>query len=211
MDINARALTMAGEEFCVNAARAFGILLNCLAPAGRGRSEYSITVSGLESPVNTQVRGTYPNWYASAQFDLGQYAIHALSRSFTLVDLPGISHLLVYAQQKPTMAQMSEQSQLLGKQYGLNDKDAYGVVWWRLNGSKLEIWPHVTVPAAGTSMLENACGSASIALALALGCDNLLEICQPCGEILEVGVKNGIALAGGRVSLLSRGIAWLEE
>ena len=80
VSVEERRLRMAGGEFCVNATRAFGALLAFRESAspeatlqGIARQKltnehrYEVQVSGWQSPIRLQVRGTSPHWQVRAE------------------------------------------------------------------------------------------------------------------------------------------------
>lgn len=117
-----------------------------------------------------------------------------------LARLPGIDHLLVDAVRHPAPdvegPAWRAESAALRRFCGLGDSPASGVVWFEPEGDAFRILPAVEVKATASEHLESACGSASLALALALrlglvpgaeasGADGLAVI-QPSGETLRV-------------------------
>lgn len=203
-DLESRYLAMGGGEFCVNASRAFGVLLDCYSPLAS--RVYEINISGLEGPARVEVGGEFPLWRSTARFCCADFHIKEIEADMVQVDLPGISHLLLKSASIPPSKLMPELTARMGEKHKLVSKDAFGIVWWRQNGSLLEIWPYVTVPKSGTAMLENACGSASLCLAIARRAASPVLISQPGGEVLEAAFKNGEAMVGGSVSFIKSGI-----
>ena len=80
VSVEERRLRMAGGEFCVNATRAFGALLAFRESAspeatlqGIARQKlanehrYEVQVSGWQTPIRLQVRGTSPHWQVRAE------------------------------------------------------------------------------------------------------------------------------------------------
>ncbi|WP_337809888.1 hypothetical protein [Desulfovibrio sp.] len=83
VSVEERRLRMAGGEFCVNATRAFGALLAFRESAspeatlqGIARQKlanehrYEVQVSGWQTPIRLQVRGTSPHWQVRAELQL---------------------------------------------------------------------------------------------------------------------------------------------
>jgi hypothetical protein len=118
----------------------------------------------------------------------------------------------------------------------LEKEEACGVVWYRQDqNSTCHITPVVYVAGTGSSVLESACGSASLALTLALAMDLtqgkersdkmrsglMLDVVQPSQEILQVSLNpdnyekisdTSFACAvelGGQVRLCARGEAFI--
>lgn len=124
----------------------------------------------------------------------------------TLVSLPGMSHLLVDAEQHPrpelTGEVWKKQSAAWRASCGMTDLPASGVVWYVRKESGYAIWPAIEVKPTATEHLESACGSASLAIALlhltaALPEGNAtgaaVNVRQPSGELLAVTVHEAVA------------------
>lgn len=215
-DLFSRSLRMGGNEFCANASRAFGALLalkNGDNAAGEAM-EFDARVSGSPYPVHLTITGKAPLWRVIAAFPLHEARIRIISDRITLVSLTGITHLLL-AGAWPEAARIPSLAKEARKAYNLSDCPASGVVWWREAGGFLQILPHVEVPASGTSMLESSCGSASLALALALsrrGPEKEFFIRQPEGSVLSARLLDGdIASLAGEVRLCARGELFLPD
>ena len=234
-------LRMAGGEFCVNASRAVGALLaytaQCATPdqgtlagiaasaeqgmAGGGlpaERNDEIQVSGWRSPVRLRTRGSAPLWQVEALLQLPTCAITTVAQGAHLVRLPGISHLLLGGPTHPLPEDCYAAAAQMRQQHGLDADPAAGVIWWRERQGQLEMLPLVHVRDAGTTFLENACGSGALALALCLsraGLRRTFSIMQPGGSALEIRLftENGIETAGvdGPVALVARGKVWLPE
>lgn len=219
LDMERRHLHMAGGEFCVNASRAAAILLS-LGPNtkhldGSSAVRVTLTVSGWETPVSCVVRGAAPHWRVEAVLRLPPVVPEALSAGICLVRLPGISHLLL-ERDAPLAADHAEAG-MLRHRYGLDAEPAAGVIWWRRQGEYLEMLPLVRVRDAGTEVVENACGSGALALALHLARSGRrhCSVSQPGGSALEVRLftREGASMAGvdGPVDMVARGQVWLPD
>lgn len=223
-----RRLRMAGGEFCVNATRAFGALL-ALEEARASRQEegarhdapreyvFSVQVSGWQGPVGVRVRGGLPEWHVAADLELPACPVQQPAPGVTLVRLPGIAHLLL-DERHVFPEDFLAASALLRREYELAALPASGVVWWRQVQHQLEMFPVVHVRDAGTTCLENACGSGALALGLRLcpaGARRVFTILQPGGEPLTVTVdrQDGAmqATVEGPVRLVAEGRLWLPE
>ena len=103
VSVEERRLRMAGGEFCVNATRAFGALLAFRESAspeatlqGIARQKlanehrYEVQVSGWQTPIRLQVRGTSPHWQVRAELQLPPCPITHPEQGIHLVRLPGI-------------------------------------------------------------------------------------------------------------------------
>ena len=234
-------LRMAGGEFCVNASRAVGALLAYTAqsatpeqgvleglalglaqPTGYA-AEYpertdEIHVSGWNSPVRLRTRGLAPLWQVEALLRLPACSITTVEQGAHLVRLPGICHLLLGGPAHSLPEDCYAAAAQMRQRHNLEKEPAAGVIWWRECQGQLEMLPLVHVRDAGTTFLENACGSGALALALCLarsGTRRAFSIMQPGGSALEVRLftDNGVEMAGvdGPVALVARGKIWLPD
>ncbi len=227
-DVRARSLRMAGGEFCVNAARAFGAQL-ALEEGGARQSlldedgpervfETSIRVSGWPSPVGIRARGAGPRWRVAARLTLPSCPVTRPAPGVTLARLPGIVHLLMDGATHLLPENCLAAAAMLRREHDLDREAASGVVWWRRRLEQLEMVPVVHVRDAGTDFLEGACGSGALALALALyepERRRRLSIVQPSGGILEAEIlRDGdglVAEIDGDVLLVAQGRVWLPD
>jgi diaminopimelate epimerase len=223
VDVANRSMRMAGNEFCVNGTRAFGALLDMERPqhdrATAEERHYEANVSGWPTPVSLLVQGTEPTWDVTALLRLPDCPIEHPSSGVHIVRLPGIVHLLIDASCHRLPEDCEAAGAQLRRQYGLEQDEASGIVWWRVCQGRLDMLPLVTVRDAGTTCLESACGSGALALALAIGQDtpgtNELPIQQPSGDCLLVRILQNpmgrMASIGGAVTLIARGHLWLPQ
>lgn len=227
VDMRARSLRMAGGEFCVNAARAFGAQL-ALEESGARQSlvdgegdprdfRCEISVSGWPSPVGIRARGFGSLWHVAARLALPSCPVSRPAPGVTLVRLPGIVHLLMDGATHMLPENCLAAAAMLRRDHDLDKESACGVIWWRRR-QQLEMLPVVHVRDAGTDFLEGACGSGALALALSLyekGRPHRLSLLQPSGGLLEVEiVQDGdglVAEVGGDVQLVAQGRVWLHE
>lgn len=234
-------LRMAGGEFCVNATRAVGALLAYTAQsanpdqaplegfapggapaAGCGSDQAErideVLVSGWHSPVRLRTRGCAPLWQVEALLRLPLCSIATVGQGAHLVRLPGICHLLLGGPVHHLPEDCYAAAAQMREQHNLEAEPAAGVIWWRERQGQLEMLPLVHVRDAGTTFIENACGSGALALALCLsrtGTRRMFSIMQPGGSALDVRLfaENGADMAGvdGPVALVARGKVWLPE
>lgn len=221
-DLARRTLRMAGGEFCVNATRAFGAMLDRALAAGTsavtasglaadGARRFKVTVSGWPGPIGLIVRGREPEWQVAAELTLGTCPLTVPGNGLALVRLPGISHLLVGPGSWPEQGRTAVARELM-RHYNLLDEDAAGVIWWTWAGAQeepsLRIRPVVRVRVVDTLYEETSCGSGSLALALfqrARGLGDSCAILQPGGDRLAVSFARGEARVEGRVSFVGDG------
>ena len=243
VNLSQHKLRMAGGEFCVNASRAVGALLaytaqysgpeqgvlDGIAPRSEQKTEAAapaehpvrldeIQVSGWQTPVRLRTRGSAPLWQVEALLRLPEYSITTIEKGAHLVRMPGICHLLLGGATHPLPDDCHAVAAQLRQQHGLEAEPAAGIIWWRECQGLLDMLPLVHVRDAGTTFLENACGSGALALALCLaraGTRRSFSIMQPGGSALDVRLfaKSGLDMAGidGPVSLVARGKVWLPD
>ena len=199
-------LDMMGGEFCLNATRSFALLLaerGLLAQEGdvlTGRVE----VSGVSSDVAVRVlkqRNGLP--FAEACLHFSDLPMpEDFPGGLRLVRVPGIAHIL---QEGPLpgeklLPEFCERQRLL---CGVAAEEAVGHMWLSSVESaapdvaEAELRPVVWVRDTGSLCSESACGSGTLACALALhaekGCTHC-TIRQPSGHCLSVRMEK---TAGG--------------
>lgn len=189
-------LEMAGGEMCVNASLAFAAFLRM-----RGSCNDSALISGEEVQLGCQ--GEAPEWQCWAEINIGDAVVQDYGE-IIIQHLPGISHALIMAADFPPAQEALAEAAHFRRTFGLEQKPAAGVVWWRRLSDELEIMPVVSVPGAGTCNLEAACGSGSIALARCLP-SGRYRIKQPSGGALIVETGAEKVLVKGQAHLLAHG------
>ena len=214
-DIPSRKLVMGGGEFCVNAARAFGALLDMETSGEKAAQarEYEMEISGWPGRITLAVSGASPDWRVAARLLLPSCPVVLVDKRHCLVHLPGIWHLLYFggAAPFPENAGHIRDAEEKCQQFGLNGPGALGIVHCRQNASAFHILPYVKVPEAGTAMIEGACGSASLALALALFRERGIReitVGQPLSSLdvsLEETADGLLATVSGPVAFLMAG------
>ena len=138
VSVEERRLRMAGGEFCVNATRAFGALLAFRESAspeatlqGIARQKlanehrYEVQVSGWQTPIRLQVRGTSPHWQVRAELQLPPCPITHPEQGIHLVRLPGICHLLLDGEVHMQPEDCIAASRMLRRQYGMVLQDTW--------------------------------------------------------------------------------------
>lgn len=211
-DLHNQTFIMGGGEFCLNAARAFGALLDMQSAHQTRERQYQALLAGENITLKLRVNGRPPVWEVCVQFALSCLSINNLARDMRLVILPGITHLLIEVANLPSDKEGKILAPELIKKYELENFPAAGVVWWQKNEKGVEILPYVQVPTAGTAMIESSCGSASLALARILAANANLQILQPSGAWLNVEFANDkFVSVSGPVRLAATGKVWLPE
>lgn len=199
VDFPERHLDMAGGEFCVNACLAYGALLEALG-------FFSGQMSIGKKSVQLQAIGKMPVWQVCATFSppAHTWEERELAR---ICHMEGISHALINCQAFPAEKDSFSQARAMLESMNLDTRAASGVVWWRQNEDSIELQPVVSVPALGTFNLEKACGSASIALALAQG-PGKYELMQPSGKSLLVEAGKDFIQVAAEIALQAAGELW---
>lgn len=201
IDLSANTLKMAADEFCLNASLAFAALV-----LKNGYLPQEVRIAGMELPIFAM--GVTPLWQCGIEIPLAKARI-ASREDPVLVHLPGISHLLLPCNQFYSPAQAMEAAANARKEHHLDELPAAGVVWWRELDGQLEILPVISAPGAGTVYIENACGSASLSLAVLFG-QGEYSILQPSGQKLHINVTPSTAVVQAPVRLLASGELWLS-
>lgn len=222
VNLASKSLMMAGGEFCVNASRAFGALLDlhghdhhvpCTWSAPH--RHYKIRVSGWKTDINLDVSGEMPNWQISAKLILPECRIEILDARHTLVRLPGICHLLCFDGMPPVYSEKSAfmiEAERKRRNFDLEKEEALGIIGCqKYDDNRFTLAPYVIVPAVGTAMIEGCCGSASLALALLqykLGFADKLRIDNPQSDLyvsLEQNESGLEARISGPVNFMLQG------
>ena len=191
-------LDMMGGEFCLNATRAFALLLaeQGLLQEENGVLSGLVEVSGVAEPVAVRVtrrEGSLPVAEACLHFtDLPRP--EALEGGLTMVRLPGICHML-QSGQRPAPAEFAAFCEHQRRDCGVDGEEAVGHLWVtpedspagvpagktdsqpaaaaprrNENGEHMELlsmYPVVWVRDTATLCHESACGSGTLACALA--------------------------------------------
>lgn len=199
VDFPERRLVMGANELCVNACLAFGALLEA---TGYRSGEISI----LDQSVKVAVSGSMPFWQVTACFPMPSVLWEDCDAA-KICHLDGISHALINVETLPERDMAFSQAQKLRKSLGLESRPAAGIIWWRRLPDCLELMPIVSVPMLATCNLEGACGSASLALALAQGNEHC-KIAQPSGKFLQLHIQDDTIEVSADVSFLADGHIW---
>jgi hypothetical protein len=210
-------LDMMGGEFCLNAARCLGFAMayehRFLPLAGQDDFFGLLSCSGCPEALQVRIKngnrlfarhaGNPPvmplECFVSLAYKAGDFTLQESARGVTLVRLPGISHLLLDERIRPVPENVLVAAAEWLRELNLENEGACGVVWHRQDGgSTCRIIPVVHVAATASSVLESACGSGSLALALALAQKDRqdgkpagieLAVVQPSEETLYVRLK----------------------
>ena len=194
-------LDMMGGEFCLNATRSFAVLLaekGLLSPDGTGLVG-KVEVSGVPEDVAVRVLardGALPFAEACLHFSALPRP-ESLSQGLRLVRVPGIAHILQQGPLPPEneLASFCEAQRNL---CNLAGEEAVGHLWLSNVATSApgtagaELRPVVWVRDTASLCKESACGSGTLACALALHAESGLTRCairQPSGCTLSVRVE----------------------
>ena len=200
---------MAGGEFCGNAT----LSAAALAAAEGAASPFFVECSGAAAPLHAEARHLGAGrWLARVEMpqahELRRLSLEreslgaaALGGAATCVALSGITHLVVEAADLSAAGYDALLAFLMREAKA----DAYGIVpFERMGCDRFRIRPYVAVPSAKSRVFERACGSGSLALALAEGsADKRIAVEQPGGTLF---VERGARLfLEGEVLISCRG------
>ena len=195
-------LDMMGGEFCLNATRAFASVLDSLGLLERVGDVTSglVEVSGVDEKVAVRVthsENALPFAEACLHFEeLPEPEL--LPGGLRLMRVPGIAHIV----QSGAMPSSSELSAFCSEQrraLALEKEEAVGHLWLGVpergtqkGEAPLDLSPVVWVRDTATLCFESACGSGTLACALAeharTGAETF-SITQPSGMALSVRIE----------------------
>ena len=197
------ALRMAGGEFCGNAAMSAAALF-CLRRGMTDGGTVRVRVSGAEDPVRVKLRPAEGGFAGEVQMPLPKRV--AAFAGFPLVELPGISHLIV-----TETVSRPEAEQAVKRYCAALGADALGLML--LDEAVGKLTPLVYVPGADTLYWENSCASGTAAVGVYLahraGGAVTCALSEPAGT-MEISAAPGEApLLRGRVLLRRKALAEL--
>ena len=184
-------IEMSGGEFCGNAT----LSAAALAAAEGAESPFLVECSGAPEPLRAEAHPLGAGrWLARAEMPQAHEVRRISLDGFSFggaaicVSLPGIAHFVVEAADLSA----ADYDALLACLMRETDADAYGVVpFERMGRDHFRIRPYVAVPSAKSRVFERACGSGSLALALAEGSERgRIAVEQPGGTLfVETGKR----------------------
>ncbi len=237
IDIQNKKLDMAGGEFCINATRAFALILAEYAGTENNTLPWEATVqaSGCHTPLSLEIlhgqHGLSGAKNVQVYLPFEQFpSMQLLENGVVLVHMEGIKHLLIDENIYPFTAKHWKEAALhMRQKFQLEEENALGCIWWNLLDKKQNILhneadnviqllahPVVRIATPLTECYENACGSGSLALAFWLhhqSGNNHFCVHQPGGHLTVNIVKNTniVACVGGSVSLVAKGQAFFQD
>lgn len=196
-------MDMMGGEFCANATRAYGLYSAGFYDTD-GLVDIEVYVSGHEGTTDVIADVKNQKAYVALDAPIGREKLTIDGKDCTLIKLPGISHLVVEAEEDKEF--VDKALEVLKKDH---KDEAYGVLFF--NKEKLEMIPYVYVEGSETLFREGSCGSGTVAVVnyleddiAKLDEDYKISIKNPAGE-LEVFVyefEDGKKFCvGGKVEL----------
>lgn len=219
-------MQMTGGEFCGNATRSAaaliaetftnGVSLASVADYSLIQRDgslltFSLEVSGADNLVSARVSRDKQGWdveiglprMAGRDVAFGVPLTLAGERvECTVVSLEGISHILIPDSEVP-FKNDQERFQLMVadaiSQLEWANKAAFGLIWVKEGGDKVAIEPVVYVKSLQTCIYESACGSGTIAVALAAtpdGESRVMSVQQPSGAVLTAKIDQADSKGG---------------
>ena len=224
LDAGTPGIAMMGGEFCGNACRCLAALLVMLAEKEPANWPITGTLSssGAVAPVVWRVRPDTreaDGLDAAVRIDLAGATLSELELGLIRVDMPGIVHLLLDETLHPLPVDPVAEATKWRQRLNLTAEPAVGCIRRApLDAREQYIRPLVWVRDTNSSCPETACGSGSLALALALHAATgicQVNIRQPSGENIVVELESGPDSAlcgwiGGPVKLIAEGKAYLK-
>ncbi|WP_291563219.1 MULTISPECIES: hypothetical protein [unclassified Clostridium] len=189
---------MAGGEFCGNASRAAAAVFSIL----RKESIVDFTVSGFNGIVHSTVNKYSDNEYNVESIFNG---MNILSKEVKfsngtqafLVDLGGIVHIVIEGELPSNYKDIHKE---VTSELGLLSRSAVGVVWYTKRENKqVKIHPIIWVNQVNTFYYETSCGSASIAVAVVTGIN---EIEQVTGEFILTKISKEFVSLKSKIKVL---------
>lgn len=213
-------LQMMGGEFCGNATRCFAKLLcDCGQVTGGWNKNHRectvpVEVSGYPHILYEKVSSYTPDLaYVTgampAPLRIEELRLPGLDGPVSGVVFDGILHLIV--EDRPCQEETVDRIRAAVYAGGAGP-EALGILFYdREQGT---MTPAVYVPAVGSLVYENSCGSGSVAVAALCaqktGKDVRLTLRQP-GGVLDVSMRDGAAELGGWVELRCKGEVRVED
>lgn len=166
------SLRMAGGEFCGNAAMS-AAALSCLAHGAPLPASVSLRVSGASTPVEVRLlRREGERFFAAVRMPPPKriservFTFEAQSGSLTVVQLEGISHILIGPESPffSLLARPASAEEAVRRWCGELAAEGLGLLF--LQGGRLT--PLVFVPGSDTVFWETSCASGTAAAGMAL-------------------------------------------
>ncbi len=214
---------MMGGEFCGNACRSLAALLMLSQAKDNEENAGVLRSSGAEQPVLWRVKPRAEaggGVEAAVCVDMSRTLPEIIQPGLVKVDMPGMCILLFDETRYPLPEDPVAEAAKWREELELTGREGVGCVRHAPLQSfgEQHIVPLIWVRGTGSSCLETACGSASLALALAAhklaGREPGVNIRQPSGEIIRVELEDEQpgqlrGWIGGPVKLIAQGHLYL--
>ena len=229
IDVDRCRLDMMGGEFCVNASRAFSLLLaedGKLSDGPDGWKEGKILASGCARPLRVRTRRQNDGiWQSDICMEFSSIPSPSpLDDGSYLMEIPGITHII---ENRPMPEDLSDFCRIQRERNGLDKKEAVGHIWiesiplsvpcGEQNRPAHRIKPVIWVRATDTLCRETACGSGTLAAAICLmqrSSRQFFRVEQPSGSVLDVHFQKSLqgwdAWVGGPAWEAARGMTNLD-
>lgn len=219
-------MQMTGGEFCGNATRSVAALIAetymngsddlpvanySLITQDNNVLTFPVEVSGTDNLVTAKATRDENGW--DVEIELPRLPERKVSATTilefsgtrvpcTVVELEGISHILISDSQMPFTNNQDRFNSMVADvitQLSWSDRAAFGLIWVKQVDNQLAIEPVVFVKSIQTCIYESACGSGSIAVALAStpeGTQQVTSVRQPSGAVLQAGIDETNTIQG---------------
>ena len=204
-------MVMMGGELCLNALRAYGLLLGLDGSDEAAATPFLVETSGAESmvEVTAAARGDAHDAEVVVRLPLRPH-VRRPSPDLATVRLPGIVHFVEAAGDSPSdpAADAERLSTLMAEAIAAGERaEAFGLMRYRPEApDEARLTPLVHVVASGTTVMETSCGSGAVALHASGADSRPLRVRQPSGAVLHVDVDDGMYTLRGGVQLLAQGV-----
>ena len=203
-------LAMMGGELCLNALRAYAVVLG--REAQQAENKFVVESSGVPDPFDVAVQGSVLQARVTLSMPL-RPRTRRLTRNNWRVDLPGITHFVELTDEAVSEAELQERLNQLSADEPCCGIPALGMIACRRDGPELRITPLVRVIASDTSIMETSCGSGSVAAALVCSKDGAARrawrVWQPSGHYIDVDLSGTSMKISGESRLLATGMLYL--
>lgn len=148
-------IEMMGGEFCGNATRSYGYLLNRMLP--KNPEKVRVEISGADCPLEVIVDATQGRCETQMPLPAGETIIKYAEEVFSVMCFDGIAHIIVPgAPRKKAFVEG-----LIAELRSIADSSAYGVMF--VDGDNMV--PVVYVCETDSMIWESSCGSGTMAVA----------------------------------------------
>jgi len=194
-------LQMMGGEISINATLSLVFIL----AKKLKKKEFYLDLSGYPNLIQCQMVNNQPEIILKQKIknNLMKLRVAGAKQLIKLVDLGGIAYFLIdknlYSKPLDYLEEFARVKKQVKK---IPLPPAWGIIFYQQN----KIQPIVYVKATNSVVAEKACGSGSLAFAVA---ENYQNIIQPSGKIIKVRKnKNNISISG-KAKLINEGFVYI--